>query len=178
MKRPFVALTVAAALAVALPAFSGDKAPKGAPTPPTPTAVAPAAPAAAAPSPEKAVKYRETVMMAAAKHMGAMSMIVKGEVDRKQDLQANADALAAIAPTIPALFGPGTGPDKVKSEAKPEVWTKFADFEAANLKFVEATKKLSEVAKTGDFEAFKTQFGEVGKTCGGCHETFRVEDEH
>jgi len=29
------------------------------------------------------------------------------------------------------------------------------------------------MAQTGDLDAIKTQFGETGKSCKGCHEDFR-----
>lgn len=173
MNRPLAALFAVAAVAVAAPAFS--KPPKA---PPTPVAAPPPVVApVAAPGPEKIIKYRELVMEGVAKHMGAMGLVVKGEVDRKQDLVAHAEALAALAPTIPALFPAGTGPEAGKTEAKPEVWTKWAEFEAANVTFVTESQKLVEVAKGGDFEAFKVQYGAVGKSCGGCHDGFRVDDK-
>jgi cytochrome c556 len=33
--------------------------------------------------------------------------------------------------------------------------------------------KLVQVSKGGDEAAVKAQIGAVGKSCGGCHETFR-----
>ena len=157
MKRPFVALIALVALAAATPAFSGDK-PKG---PPMPKTIA---------------DYRHNVMEGMAKHSGAIRMVISGEVDRKQDLVAHAEALAAFGPSLVDLFPEGTGPDKLKTDAKPEVWTKRADFETAAKSFVTESTKLVEVAKGGDFEAFKVQYGAVGKTCGGCHDGFLAED--
>lgn len=157
MKRSFSAVLALVALAAATPAFSGDK-PKG---PPAPKTIA---------------TYRHTVMEGMSKHSGAIRMIVSGEVDRKQDLVAHAEALAAFGPTLVALFPVGTGPDKLKTDAKAEIWTKWADFETAAKSFETESAKLVEVAKTGDFDAFKVQYGAVGKTCGGCHDSFLTED--
>ena len=36
---------------------------------------------------------------------------------------------------------------------------------------------MAKVAATGDQAAVKTQFGELGKTCKGCHEKFKVDDK-
>jgi cytochrome c556 len=37
------------------------------------------------------------------------------------------------------------------------------------------TAKLVDVSKSGDFNARKAQFGEVAKSCKGCHEQFRIK---
>jgi cytochrome c556 len=148
-------------LGFATTAWSGDEKP------------APASPQTAI------VKYRHNVMEGMAKHMGAAGAIVKGEVTgRNADLVGHAEALHALGRDLPGLFPDGTGPDNkaLKTDAKPEVWTKKADFETASKKYLDETAKLVEVAKGGDLEAFKAQFGAVGKSCGGCHDNFRVDD--
>lgn len=163
MKRSFVAMFALLALVVAAPAFSGDKS----------KAAAPKAP----PAPKTIASYRHTVMEGMAKHSGAIRMVVSGEVDRKQDLVLHAEALAAIAPTVVSLFPEGSGPDTLQTHAKVEIWTQRAEFEAAGKKFEEASAMLVEVAKGGDFDAFKLQYAAVGKSCGGCHDRFKHEDD-
>jgi cytochrome c556 len=76
-----------------------------------------------------------------------------------------------------AWFPEGTGPDKVKSDSKAEVWSKRADFEKAVTDYTAATEKLVEAARTGDLAQIQPAFGAVGKTCGGCHDGFRVPEE-
>lgn len=122
------------------------------------------------------VAYRETVMESLSKHMSATAMIVKGQVDRRADLATHAQALHDASKLVTQLFPPDTAPPKVKSESKPEVWTRWDDFVKANQAFEAESAKLVEIAKGGDFDAFKAQFGKVGKSCGGCHDTFRVDD--
>jgi cytochrome c556 len=138
------------------------------------------APAAlsAPPSPAQVVKYRQHLMHAAGSHMGAISMIAKGESDRAQDLVSHADALAAVAKATGALYPVGTGPGVAgfETEAKAEIWTQKDKFAAAVKAFETETAKLVEVAKTGDLAAVKTQLGAVGGSCGDCHDAFRVDD--
>ncbi len=129
-------------------------------------------------SPESLTKYRHVYMEGMAKHMKAAGMIVKGEVDRPEDLLFHAQALHGASGEITNLFPPETAPDKVKSDAKPEIWTNWDGFVAASKTFETETAKLVEVAKTKDLDAFKAQFGKVGKSCGGCHDDFQVEDDH
>ena len=46
-----------------------------------------------------------------------------------------------------------------------------ADFEAKLTKFSADAKAAG--AKVTDLNSFKAQMGEVGKNCGGCHQTYR-----
>src|SRR5437016_7020871 len=70
----------------------------------------------------------------------------------------------------PALF-----PDDSKTggdtAALPAIWENKADFEARLAKLARESKAASEATK--DFESFKAQFSELGKNCGGCHQTYR-----
>lgn len=136
-------------------------------------------PAAADPHPKAAEihEYRETVMDSLGKHMKATSMILKEQVDRKDDVMAHARALAAMAPLMCTMYPAGTGPEDTKTHAKAEIWTKAEDFQKACDAFTEATTTLVAQAESGDYDSFKAAFKEVGKSCGNCHDQFRTEDE-
>ena len=65
-------------------------------------------------------------------------------------------------------------PDSSKAgdtAALPAIWENKADFDAKLAKF-SADAKAAE-AKVTDLDSFKAQMGEVGKNCGGCHNTYR-----
>ena len=78
---------------------------------------------------------------------------------------------ASAAAKMPSLF-----PDDSKTggdtTASPKVWSDMAGFKAAFAKF-EADSKAAE-ASVKDLDSFKVAFGNMGKNCGGCHESFRV----
>lgn len=75
-------------------------------------------------------------------------------------------------------FPHGTGPEAGKTRALPIIWEKPQDFQAAQKVFTDAAPKLLAAANAGDIGAVKTSFGEVGKACKNCHDTFRApEDE-
>jgi cytochrome c556 len=61
----------------------------------------------------------------------------------------------------------------VKSAALPAVYADAAKFKAAAEHLENETSKLYDVSRGGDEAAVKAQIGAVGKSCGGCHETFR-----
>jgi cytochrome c556 len=75
-------------------------------------------------------------------------------------------------------FPAGTGPEAGKTRALAEVWSRPEDFKAAQKMFSDAAPKLLAAANSGDMAAVKTQFGEVGKACKNCHDTFRSKEEH
>jgi cytochrome c556 len=75
-------------------------------------------------------------------------------------------------------FPAGTGPGAGKTRALAEIWTRPDDFKAAQKLFSDAAPKLLAAANSGDVAAVKAQFGEVGKACKNCHDTFRSPEEH
>ncbi len=50
-------------------------------------------------------------------------------------------------------------------------------FKAAVKAYADATANYAEVAKSSDLAAIKGAFGKVGKSCGGCHDKYQVDDE-
>lgn len=82
------------------------------------------------------------------------------------------DAAASQEKWFPA----GSGPEAGKTQAKAEIWSKPAEFKTAIKAFGDAAPKLYAAANSGDVAAIKTAFADTGKTCKGCHETFRAEE--
>ena len=128
-------------------------------------------------SPASIVKYRQSLMKVMAGYMNALSLIAKGEVKMLDVAAKHADGLHEISRNVPRLFPLGSGPDKVRSDAKPEIWKSFPAFnQAANNLEIE-TAKLQKVAATNDMKALESQVKAVGRRCGECHDKFRVKDE-
>lgn len=88
--------------------------------------------------------------------------------------QAVSDASVNQARWFPA----GTGPEAGKTRALPEIWAKPQEFEAAQKMFSDAAPKLLTAVRSADAAAVTMQFGEVGKTCKNCHDTFRSPEDH
>ena len=138
------------------------------------------APAAlsAPPPPSAIAKYRHEIMETTAGHMSALSMLVKGESDRRQDAIAHAEAISDLSKIAGDLFPEGSGPGPgIETDAKPEIWKDREKFMAAMKNWQTESSELVDVAKKGDMEAFKTQFMEVGKACGACHDNYRVKHD-
>jgi cytochrome c556 len=90
-----------------------------------------------------------------------------------QGVATNADRMANNAKQIPALFPEGSMTDK--SKAKPEIWQKRADFEAAAKKMEAEAIRLRDTARSGNAQATNAILKDFGRTtCGNCHGPFRV----
>lgn len=160
------AILLAAAVAVG----ASVAATAGAATKPAP---APAATAHAADHAPVVAARQAAFKLSAAAFLGIKAAIPRG--DDVKTLAFPARALAGWAKSIPAMFPPGsTTPE---SEALPTVWSDRAGFEAAAANMATAAGKLAELAKAGDTAGFATQYGELGKTCGACHDKYRKPEE-
>ncbi len=130
---------------------------------------------AQAPSPDAAsIGYRQKLMQARGFHAGSMGAILKGEWP-KEDAVGHARALAANAMLTLNAFKKQTA--DVKTDAKPEIWKEWAEFEKyAKAMQVEADK-LAEVAAGGNMADMGAQMKKVGEACGACHKEFRKKKE-
>jgi len=129
-------------------------------------------------TPENIVKYRHNLMESLGKSMKMSAMIAKNEMARPEDMKAHAASIAAYATLVKGLFPEGTEPGKVESEAKAEIWSDRAGFDKASDLFVEKANAFVKAAESGDAAATMKAFGEVGKSCGGCHDDYKVDDDH
>lgn len=88
-------------------------------------------------------------------------------------LQKSAQAVKDASVDQGKWFPKGSGPEAGKTRALPEIWTKPADFEAAQKLFADSAPALLAAAQAGDIEAVRSSFRNVGKACKNCHDNFR-----
>ena len=130
-----------------------------------------AACATASKSPAEYVEDRQKLMKA---HGDAWKNVQDGaKAGNLQTVASNADVMANNAKQIPALFPEGSMTEK--SKAKPEIWQKKAEFDAAAKKMEIESVKLRDTARTGNAQATNDMIKDFGRnTCGSCHTPFRV----
>lgn len=173
-----------AVLALGLAACGGET--------PAPEAPAPEAPAAEAPAPEPApatASIGETpadpVAFMKTRHdnyedLGKnFKVLLDNSKLGTPDMAAVSAAAAKVneyAGQMGTWFPPGTGPEAGKTEAKANIWTDRADFDAKLANLQTEAAKLVTAAGT-DAAAFKAQFGPTGGTCKACHDVYREEDK-
>jgi cytochrome c556 len=126
-------------------------------------------------SPEDAADYRKAVMTSMGGHVGAASMIVRGLVEDDGHLAKHAEGLANGAQELDRIFQEGSNVED--SEALPVIWEEPEAFAEAISKAQEATAAFVAAAETGDREAIGAAFRNVGMSCRGCHDNYRVEHD-
>ena len=128
--------------------------------------------AAAQVKPETLVKQRQSAMTLVGKYWGPLGGMAQGKAPYDANIVArNAGYLEALSHMPWDGFAASTQSEK--SAALPEIWKDAAGCKTAQEKLQGEVVKLVAAAKGGNEAAVKTQLGEVGKTCGGCHNTFR-----
>lgn len=126
----------------------------------------------------EAIKHRQAGYSFMSWNMGKIkAQVVDGSVpfDAAQ-VAAAANVIAAIANSgMGALYPPGSavGTGYNPTRLKPEFFDRLDEVGPIAQKFNMAANKLAEVAATGDKDAIKVAFGDVGKSCKGCHDEFR-----
>jgi len=125
--------------------------------------------------PEDQIKYRQAAMTVAARSSGALNAMAKGDVPFNKDVaERHALVLANLSdlPLLAGAYGPGT--DKgAQHKADAKVWSEPEKFKAAYDKFAVAAKALP--AAAGDQKTLQVALGDLGKTCKGCHDDYRMK---
>jgi cytochrome c556 len=97
----------------------------------------------------------------------------KAKAGNVEGIAVSAEALALNAQRIAPLFPKGSITDK--SKAKPEIWDKWAEFEAAAKKLETESEKLRDAALTKNAGTTQDVMKDFGRNaCGSCHTPFRV----
>ena len=93
-------------------------------------------------------------------------------------VRSSASTITRLAARTSSWFPAGTGPNVGKTGAKPEIWQKPADFIAKDAALRQAAAAFDAAAKSGDMAAIQARFGDLGKTCKACHDSYRNEMHH
>lgn len=119
---------------------------------------------------EGAIKYRQSVFTLMAYSFSKIGAVVKGESPYNQDEVAKNAAVVTTLSSLPwQAFGPGTE----GGGAKPEVWSKHAQFESAAQKMQIAATNLNNAVQSDNQSSIKKAFGAAAQTCKACHDDFK-----
>jgi cytochrome c556 len=102
--------------------------------------------------------------------------LIRGVVATKGDVKTverPAKAMARWMRQFPTQFPPGTEQGH-NTRALPAVWSDREGFLKTANELVEATTKLSELAKADNADGVATQVKVVGDVCEACHRTYRA----
>ncbi|MCT8971276.1 c-type cytochrome [Microbaculum marinisediminis] len=122
------------------------------------------------------IATRQAVMKNNGAAMGTLVKMAKGEAPFEAS-GANLAARVIFNSTVgfTTLFPAGseTGGD---TEASPKIWEDMAGFEAKDAAMQEAAAAIIATPIT-DLDGVKAAVGALGKTCQGCHETYRIKKD-
>ena len=125
--------------------------------------------------PDVMVKQRQAAMTLIGKYWGPLGGMAQGRVPYDAaTVQRNAGYLEVLDKMPWDGFHENTKGEK--SAALPAIWEKPGEFKQAADRLQSEVSKLVQVSKGGDEAAVKAQLGAVGKSCGGCHESFRQKN--
>ncbi|KUM03237.1 cytochrome c [Chromobacterium subtsugae] len=106
--------------------------------------------------------------------IGEMGKMLKG------DTPYNKDEFAKLAVKLEQLsqqpwqyFPAGSGAGR--TDARPEIWSKPADWQKAIERHKAATANLKQTAQGGDLAAVRKAFADTQQTCKACHKDFRKD---
>jgi cytochrome c556 len=93
-------------------------------------------------------------------------------------VKASAAQIADLSKKASRWFPAGTGPDVGKTGARPEIWQTPEDFAAKLSAFQKAALVFNAAAASGDMNAAKARYAELGGACKACHNKYRAEMHH
>lgn len=132
---------------------------------------------AAQSGPSQTIGQRQEAMKGLGGAMKTLTPMVRGEQPWNQaEAVKAATAINSVAKVIPQVFPAGSGPESgVKTAALPIIWQQSADYQSKAKALEDASGRLLQLAQSGNSDGAKGQFANVGKACGGCHETYRAK---
>ncbi|HEX8055763.1 MAG TPA: cytochrome c [Novosphingobium sp.] len=90
-------------------------------------------------------------------------------------LQQSARQIRNAANAMSGWFPRGSGPEtRLKTAAKPEIWTQAPRFQAAQNAFIAKSGEFQAAVGSGNVATMRAKARELGATCKACHDSFRV----
>ena len=124
---------------------------------------------------EDAYDYRTAIMTTLRGHLLAASMTMRGLVDDNGQIANHARGIENSTKELGNIFQEGSNIGD--SEALPVIWEDTEEFAAAITKVQEAAAAFVAAAESGDSEAIGGAFRNLGGSCRGCHDEFRVAQD-
>jgi cytochrome c556 len=130
------------------------------------------------PNPDQAAAgYRKALMTVIAGNLGPVAGMARDRVPYDAAVATkNVERVAYLSTMVVDAFARDTSAATLEgNEASPDIWKQKADFDklAGDVK-TKADAALAAV-KAGDQAKAKAALGELGSSCGTCHDKYRVE---
>ena len=114
---------------------------------------------------------REALMKEIGRTMKSLSEIAKGATPfDAATVKAGGETISANLTKFGTLFDAGT--EGASKQARPEIWSDRAGFDAAREEAIKAATALAAADEAG----LKAALGAMGGTCKTCHQKYRLAD--
>ena len=128
--------------------------------------------------PEPIIEGRQAALRDIGGAFKNISDELKSSTPSVPTISSNARQIEELTRQQKFWFPAGTGPESdIETQAKPDIWKAPDEFQKLQRAFSEHAQKLVQVASAGNVPAIQAQWRELGKTCKGCHDQFREEEE-
>lgn len=122
--------------------------------------------------PQQLLTKRVAIFKKFTKALEPMGLVARDRQDYvKGEFTAQAQALQELS-TQPWAYFSADG-NYPPTRAKPEVWTKAAEFKLAQEQYLSAVTQLVSVADSADMPAIRSSVDAVQRSCKSCHDAFR-----
>jgi cytochrome c556 len=130
-----------------------------------------------APSPAKrAIDERKAIFTLIGANFRPIGEQLQGRASLSDaDARKRAERVAFLAVLSSEAFSEVSNVGDPGTRAKPEIWSRRAEFDKSVAEFVKRTQTLSQVVATQGTgsAAFKAAAGAVGESCKACHDDYR-----
>ena len=127
---------------------------------------------------EGAIKARKASMQLRGFELGKLVAMAKGKVEYDAKSASTAANNLKVMSQVNAMAMWPQGSDNVAmgdaTRALPNIWTEFPKVSEAGKAYGMALDNLTQMVGK-DLASLRAGLGEVGKTCSGCHTSFRAE---
>ena len=115
--------------------------------------------------------YRQKIMKSNGLHMSMIGDILKNNLPFKNQIAIHARSIALNSKATPDAWKKKI--TQGKTDSQPLIWSDWQMFkEKAEISANEAAN-LANLVESGDMSAAMAQVRTLGRTCGGCHESYR-----
>jgi len=95
-------------------------------------------------------------------------------------VRGSAATIANLAHRASGWFPAGTGPERGKTGARPEIWQpqNKADFAAKLAAFQRSSQSFAAIVGGSDVGGMKAAYANLAGTCKACHDKYRMDMHH
>lgn len=123
-----------------------------------------------------ATQFRQALLQLVRSNVGALGGMAKGVIPMDAEkIQLNSMRIEQLSLMMDDYFAVDTRKFDVDTEALPEVWETYSDFQSKINDLTTAAQELNKAAMAGEEGQFKAKIGAVLKSCKGCHDKYKAE---